>query len=577
MRASGLAALCAVLVASACGGTGKRAQSAARGPDGEPRYLELIPADTPYVFATAKRPPREPIARELARSARKADRLLLLWHRFRDRYPERYDDLPMWERLFFEFLGELQGTAGLAERESLFFDERALAAAGIRLDPHVAVYGLGLHPAARVELLDGDRLAAILGRVFERARVDARAARFGGQDYWTFPLEGRDLVVVVAVIGDDLVAGLLPAGHIERRLPALFGAEPPTRSLALSGGLAGVVDRYQFAAWSAGYVELRALARELAAGDGALTGGDRPDPACAEELPALALAAPRVVFGTHGGAADRTTGAVVIELREDVAGHLLRMTAPVPGMRRDLARGAAIALGAGVDLGRLLAAAEARFAAIAASPYQCGLLAELNLVAGQMAATLRSLRGSALSGVTGMNLLIERIELDAGGAPREIEGFVFLGAKDPAGVLALAAGLLGPQLTAVTPGAPPVRLVLPGYDALLGETYLAAGDRAVGISIGAGTEGRLTELLARGPAPDPLLFLAHVQPQLLGEIRSRGAAAEVAEIAALDPDLAQALADLDESEYDHYEALLLVGRAIDRGLEIRFEATHRRP
>ena len=94
---------------------------------------------------------------------------------------------------------------------------------------------------------------------------------------------------------------------------------------------------------------------------------------------------PRIVGGYNDLSTEQIASTAIFELRDDIAGELTKLSAPVPGLGKD--HGGLMSFGLGLDLLAARKFYEARLDALDANPYECELFAELQAgVAGGRAA-----------------------------------------------------------------------------------------------------------------------------------------------------------------------------------------------
>ncbi len=281
---------------------------------------------------------------------------------------------------------------------------RSLARIGLPTLPRYTLYGIGMMPAVRVPLASGSKLRAAVARVEALAGDDFPKQRtLGGVHYWSVPLPAGDtgpMSVVVAIVNDELVAGLVFDTLQAEMVPLLLGVSAPPTSLAKSPRLRAMVTRYSVAPQQLVFVDFAGMAR-LAFGPSTSLwqristqlygpGTATVSPACKAETLDLLSLAPRIV----GSSTSRRSSTFVWELHEDVIHMLKSSRGQLPG--GDLSHyPGAVTMAVGLDaeqLGVQLVSAAKR---ATDAPFRCPVFAELNQAA-TMLANIRGDRGESL-------------------------------------------------------------------------------------------------------------------------------------------------------------------------------------
>ncbi len=512
-----------------------------------PDFLRLVPADTPFFFGALSPLPPGYAAHEYVSRLAAFEKIHPAMERLRRQRPKEMKRLGFLVRLQVALLGELGGAAS-AEK---------LAAIG--LDPSTvgALYGLGMNPVVRVRLSDPVRFAAALGRMMAKLEPVERAA-LGGQSYY---VAREDAVLwILAVSGGDLVIALVPPAGRAAALPLLFGQRVPERSLADDRRLDHLAAEYGFSPIGLGYADLSGMAISFG---GALAGP------CAEEVGQIAAAVPRAVVGLASASGEEVRARSMLETRSDLAGALMNLRGEVPSAEPP-GVAAPLAISAAVDLRAVVAWLSGALAHMAGHPFRCPALAWLNDLTRSQGATLRQ-AGRVLANVRGASVAVRNLE---GVATGSADFFFLFGSQRPGELLGQLAGALGAVPPTVDPGDPPVELASP-LGSTFGTLHVALGRRAVGLSIGAdGTE--LAALLSADVVDDPPLIQLHVDPQAVGPILRLGSAGGDPRIAALDPELARNLAEIEVSALERFDEVRMTVRATPRGLEVGLDGRYPR-
>jgi hypothetical protein len=432
-----LGVLC-VVVLSACSQDPEPVQ--------DPGLLGVVPADTPYVFTNSRRLP-DPIAGRLAdHAARQLAVQRVAFDELRRQLEEGSgeDDLP--ERFWQAFdvvdalLAEFEGRETAAQVREL----------GIEPMPLAVYYGLGILPAARIEILDATQVDAMLDRVERKAGLTAARGSLATQDYRRIDLGPVD--AVIALSPDYLIAGLLPDDLFEPMLPVLLGVEAPQQNLAEAGTFSELVERHGFEGYGEGFVRLDTLVASLLGRSSGLNaevmralGTERVpgSAACLSLVEELVAGMPRMVVGVSDVDERRLGVRGIWEATDAVSGYLRALAAPVPGVGSE--HDGLLAMGLGVELPQLRTAIEALLRHVIAHGRECdwvdpdvieASIPQLSLVLGPMTA-----------GIKGFHLEIDEMSYEDF-QPDAIRASLLAAVDDPRGVFALGS-MFNPALGAL--------------------------------------------------------------------------------------------------------------------------------
>lgn len=474
-------------------------------------WFQYIPADAPLVVANL-RPLPESFVAWVAESLQPVAAVL--------------------QKALTETMAETtdeQERAVLAELDGKLSRE-GLVEIGFSLTPRFAIYSIGLSLAMRIELADGQRLRAFIERIEAAAGKKLDRAVFQDIEYMSWTEE--ETTIVLAIPGNELIAGMMHPSALDQILPVLLGLQKPETSLADTGALPAVVDQYGLMGVSTGYFDTSALVGLLTGRASALSNAvvattlpDLPQlsTTCHQELDGLAAIVPRLVFGYTGIQARSFEALAVLEMREDMARELAGVQLPIQGLD-DLAQVRPLfAFGAGLDLDRALTWMQGKAQGVVDAPYQCEVLGELNQYMGELAQQLEGTRNTMppyLHGFRGLSLMLT--ELQMSGFMPVGSGLAMLGVSQPMVLVEMAKSMV-PALADVSiePGAPPVAVVTgtPGLDPV----YVAVQGSWIGAAAGAGMDEALAGRLRAEPAAGgPFMLIAYDYGKLLTTLEQGG-------------------------------------------------------
>jgi len=471
--------------------------------------LQHVPADTPYVFVTSRELPDKLRARLADHYAAQLAAQGPVFARLRADMEASEETAPMalrTQRLFdvmHALFAEFEGRDTAAKLREL----------GIDPVTRSVIYGIGVLPAARAQILDAAKFDAMLARIERRAGVSASQGELNGQTYRRIDLGVVD--AVLAVTEGHAIAGLLPDSLFDRDLGLLLGQRQPEHSLAQTDDIVRLIERYGFTGYGEGYLRIDELvAILLGRGDGrnaevmqALGSQAVPvSPGCMRMTEQLVSGMPRMVIGVTAADEQKMALRAVWESTAPVAARLQKLAAPVPGLGGPY--DGLVALGVGLDLPQLRNATEALLNEVMAAGSDCewvdpaslqAVIPQLNLALGPMTA-----------GIKGFNVQLADIDFDPQTmAPTRVEAGLLAAVDDPRGVFALGA-MFNPELANVqVPGDGSfVELPqTPGLDGQAPPVKVAIRDKALLLVTGKGEGVAQTLLDAVVATPSPLLAI----------------------------------------------------------------------
>ena len=480
--------------------------------------LQVVPADTPYAFVTSRHLPdglRDRLADYYA--AQLAAQGPAFAH-LREQMQEADEAAPMArqaERLFdvLEALfAEFEGRDTAAKVREL----------GIEPVTRSVIYGIGVLPALRVEILDAGKLEAMLDRVEARAQFSTTRGELNGQAYRRIDLGQVDLIL--STTRGHAIAGLLADGRFERDLPLLLGQAQPASSLADSGDIESLIEQYGFTGYGEGFLRLDELVRIMLGKGGGRNAevmmalGAQPVPissGCMQMTEQLIAGMPRMVVGVSAADQHQLAARGIWETSAPVAARLQKLAAPVAGLGAPY--DGLLAMGFGLDLPQLRNAIDALLREVIAAGASCewvdpaslkAVMPQLNLALGPMTA-----------GIKGFNLLLADLSIDSQTLqPADVRGGLLAAVDDPRGIFALGA-MFNPALASFEVPADGSFVDLP-RDLVAGQQApplkVAIRERALLLLAGSDSSGVADSLLsATVMAPSPLFAVDYGVYQLV--------------------------------------------------------------
>lgn len=471
--------------------------------------LAFVPADTPYAVANLAVLDDDTRHALLAQADLQLPSQVAQMEAFATR--EQASD-PDAARLVRAFTAELKGKTIEAFAQANGFD----------LKGRFALYGEGMAPVLRIELSDPrafegfvDRLETAYGKKLDTATLGTQAYR-----RQPFPASGTELVL--AVVGKQMVAAILPADAATPLLRQTLGLDRPAKSLQDDGRLATLAKDKGYAKWLVGQLDLtRALPLVISGSDpliaaiehahagaeSAKTGEPvanllKTSPSCAPEASRIAARVPSLSFGYTRLDAKHQDGRLDVALADDIAKAFSGLKVELPGLGSG-GNAAPFDLGIALPVADLRKFWSAQADAVAAKPFTCPMLADLNDGFAKLGEAMPKAAIPPFGNLLGLRIALDTLGADKTSSLPDFTGRIVLGTSDPAGLLATGQ-MMVPALAKLKPAANGAPVALPkDMTAMLGgPAWLATGDKALALGIGNGEDGKLAGTL-RDPAGEP--------------------------------------------------------------------------
>lgn len=478
--------------------------------------LAYVPADTPYVVANLKPLDADVRKAYLARADAQLPAQLARMDQAASQIAERS---PALARLLHALADAYKGNT----------IEGLIQQAGIDPDGHFALYGLGLSPVMRGELRDpkafdafAARLEAAYGKPLDSASVD-------GQAYRRAVSTESHTALLVATVGKQAVLALLPEDASTTMLREAFGLDHPAHSLQDSGALAELARAKGYQPWLIGKLDVQRLASLAAGGkdplfatllkagaqrESAQTGEPvanltRIPASCPADAARIAARVPQLSFGYTRLDATHQDSRFDVSLAGDITQAFAGLKVDLPGLGQDAS--------APFDLSLAMPMAEVRTFwlaqadAVAAKPFTCPAVADLNAGFARLGAMLQKAATPPLGDLIGLRVALDKLDFTPGATLPGIEGRVLLATRNPAGLLGMAQ-LSVPALSQVRVPANGTPVALPANlsGALGAPAWAAMDSHALAVAVGSGENAKLGSMLHAPSGDAGRLLRMHV-------------------------------------------------------------------
>ena len=471
--------------------------------------LAFVPADTPYVYANVEPTPKAVIEQWSRRMHEYLPVALGVYENALD----RIDTLKHIDGAKPDDSHAIAAARALIDTLKTHDTWEKLRELGLKPDMRVAFYGVGLVPVLRFELGDATKFRATIADIERRSGGALPTAKVGNQDYWY--LGNEKAVAMFAIEGAQFVATVAPAKASDALKRTLLGVDRPAKSIADSGDLDKLAKQYGYSNYGEGFVDVVKIAErltgpaqgsdlEVAQTLGLPTSGS--DAACKAEYLDLARKFPRMVMGANEIGAQRVRIGAQLEMQPALATQLAAALGAAPGTGKP---------GEGVlDMALSLPVLKlkdfwiAQADAVAAKPFACASLAELNAGFANFKKKIDITVPPPASDLTGVRFTLDSFDLGAGPTPMPVfSGKLLMGSDNPAAALAMAQLAMPPlKDLKIAADGKPVALPAGTIPKLDLPAFVAMSPKALAVAVGNGEDATLGAYLTAPAANEPVFL-----------------------------------------------------------------------
>jgi hypothetical protein len=467
--------------------------------------LAFVPADTPYVFANLETLDDDTRTALIGQANERLPGQLNQMKTLADELDDKGNTDAA--HLLRAFVAELDGKN----------IETFAKNAGLDIKGHSAVYGVGLSPVARLELTDPVAFEGFVARLETAYGQKLEIATIGAQSYRHVTPKDSGVQVVLAVVGKQAVATLLPADAAQPLVREALGLDRPEKNIQDDGRLDKLAKAKGYKPYAVGLVDLvrmlpliatgkdplfTALIRHKMLADAAQTGEPvatlpLPPASCQADASRIAARIPAMSFGYTRLDATHQEQRFDIALAPDITSAFSGLKVETPGLGQDgdAPFDASIAL----PIEQLRTFWSAQADAVAAKPFGCPALADLNDGFAKIGPAMQQAAIPPIGDLRGLRLSLDSLVMPAAGAASQmpsITGRVLIATRNPTGLLAMAQAFM-PAIASVklTNDGKPVALPS-SMTAMVGQPgWAAMNPQALAIGLGAGQDAKLGDML----------------------------------------------------------------------------------
>ncbi len=466
--------------------------------------LSYVPADTSFVFANI-----QPI---------NENQFKLQSRMFAISLPMQIASL---RKLSQKFKTNDPHAAGLLDAFANELDQGSLQAiakhSGIRLKGLTAIYGIGLTPVARFQINDINAFQAMIQRLQNGYGQAFPKTMLGKQAYWHIALGKAPIQILIAIEGQQGVLALAPGKANPELLKRILGIQRPEKSLQSTGQLNELADHYGYRKDSIiTDIHIDRIIKTVFNGKDpmllTLLKNKMPVlPAnCAVDAERIASRVPEISGGATRIKADQYSKRIDIRLAPDIIKAFSTLPTYLPGLKSIDKASLAILLAVPVAKIRDFWIAQAD--AVAAKPFTCGKLTNLNRAFARMRANLPKLGIPPIGELTGIGIVIDQLPTPhSTGKMTGLRAHAIVTSSNPQGLLALSqATVPGLRNTHIKPDSVPVPINAPKLSTRIAEPlWLALNSHHIGVAVGQNGNEKLAKLMKAAPAQPGFLMAMH--------------------------------------------------------------------
>ncbi|MGH8158662.1 MAG: hypothetical protein ACREPQ_11130 [Rhodanobacter sp.] len=463
--------------------------------------LAFVPADTPYVVANLDVLDDDTRKALLAQADAQLPSQLTQINALADRLAAKDPDgAHLLRALSAEFNGKTV--------------ESFADGAGLNIKGLSAFYGIGLAPVMRFELSDPKAFEGFIGRLETAYGKKLDVVSIGTQSYRKYAFAASGTEVILATVGKQAVAALLPADVSPVMLREALGLDRPQQSLQDDGRLATLAKAKGYQKWVVGDLDLTralplaiggkdplvsAILKARAQAEFAKTGEPvanqlQTSPSCMTDAARIAARVPALSFGYTRLDTKHQDVRFNVALADDISKAFTGLKVDLPGLGS--AGTAPFDLSLALPIAQLRTFWSAQADAVVAKPFTCPALTDLNDSFAKLGPAMQKAAIPPFGDMLGLRIALDTLVPGQGSALPTFSGRIVLGSNNPSGLLATGQ-MMVPALAQLKPGSDSKPLPLPKeMTSMLGQpAWIAMSDKALALGIGAGEDAKLADTL----------------------------------------------------------------------------------
>jgi hypothetical protein len=385
---------------------------------------------------------------------------------------------------------------------------------GIDAKGYAAFYGLGLSPVLRLQLADVNAFQAFVTKIQSDYGKKFDVVTLGTQSYQRYVAPASHLQFLIAVVGKQAVLAMLPDDAAQPLVRQALGLDRPAKSIQDTDTLTDLAKAKGYAKWAVGEIDLTrllplasggqdplalALLKTHAESESAKTGEPvanlmQVPASCQTDAARVAARMPQMSFGYTTLDDKHRDMRFDVSLASDIVSAFNGLKVDLPGLGSDPT--APFELSVALPMTQLRAFWSAQSDAVAAKPFTCPMLENLNESFSSLGESMQKAAVPPIGDLLGLHIALDSYTINPNGGMPKLAGRVAIGTNNPAGLLAMAQ-VTSPLIAGVklkddgNPVALPTQLTN-----ALGETgWAAMAAKSLGVAVGDGEDGKLADML----------------------------------------------------------------------------------
>ena len=463
--------------------------------------LAYVPADTAYIYADLEQVPEAITDAYVTRFQPALDVLTKKINEFQAEYQAGDHEGEPAARLASAVLDELGGS----------LSEENLNRIGISTRAHYAFYAEGVFPVIRLELADAQALRGAIGRIEAKMGVELPATEFNGSTYWRLAEGDTPVGIYITIDDSQLALGVLPVNAEASLLPVFLGQQMPAQSLASNNALGVMNHAKGYTGYGSGYLDLQKIVNEILdpgsdsrgmLGDDLNTELDTLDAVCVDEMKSIVAKTPRMTTGITRLTANEMAMRYDLEIESSLASGLAALVSDIPAASPgDYLLSASLAL----KVGKLREFVLEKATALAADPYQCSKLQDLNDEAEKLVSQLNVPMPPMVNNLLGLRIMIN--DYDPSRSLTGGDGLLAVHVDKPEMFVGMASMLVpGFENLDLANQKEPVRIPAEMTHLDVEDVYALMGKSAIGIAVGEQHLNELKPFMNAAPQSDGTLL-----------------------------------------------------------------------
>jgi len=413
--------------------------------------------------------------------------------------------------------------------------EQLLQETGVDPKGYMALYGVGLSPVLRMQLADANAFNGFVTKLQNDYGKKFDAVTIGTQNYQRYVAPASHLQFVIAVVGKQAVLAVLPEDASQPLLRQALGLDRPSKSLQDTDRLSDLAKSKDYAKWAVGEIDFtrllplaiggqdplaQALMKTHAESESAKTGEPvanllQVPASCQTEAARIAARIPTMSVGYTTLDEKHRDMRFDVSLASDIVSAFSGLKVDLPGLGSD--HTAPFEMSVALPIPQLRAFWGAQADAVAAKPFSCPMLENLNETFSNLGDSMQKAAVPPIGDLLGLHIAVDSYAANPNGGMPKVSGRVIIGTNNPAGLLAMAQ-VTSPLLNGLklTSDGKPTPLPAQLTNALGESGWAAMGAKSIGVAVGPDEDSKLANVMTQPGGEAGELMRLHLDGDMYG-------------------------------------------------------------